>query len=169
MFLPPILTSRVPATVHRGNQDARSVDSRPRCGQLHRTTKQLRGPPWVGPSIKRFDVGGVLLSHTLSSAVPSALEGLASGFGMGPGVPPPPTPPTTLSKYNKPLTEHSCVLRVTQWMRATKCCGQALGLLVPVDSTPHRASIPGLSTPSSLGGLNHARWWETSSWNELPA
>ena len=50
-----------------------------------------------------------------------------------------------------------------------KCCGQALGLLVPVDSTPHRASIPGLSTPWSLGGLNHARWWETSSWNELPA
>ena len=40
-----------------------------------------------GPLINRFDVGGVLLSHTLSSAVPSALEGLASGFGMGPGVP----------------------------------------------------------------------------------
>ena len=34
-----------------------------------------------------FDVGGDLLSHTLASAVPSALEGLASGFGMGPGVP----------------------------------------------------------------------------------
>ena len=31
--------------------------------------------------------GGVLLSHTLAGAVPSALEGLASGFGMGPGVP----------------------------------------------------------------------------------
>lgn len=30
--------------------------------------------------------GGVLLSHTLAGAVPSALEGLASGFGMGPGV-----------------------------------------------------------------------------------
>src|SRR5699024_9716439 len=30
--------------------------------------------------------GGVLLSHTLSSAVPSALGGLASGFGMCPGV-----------------------------------------------------------------------------------
>gem|GEM_PF-6408219 len=26
--------------------------------------------------------GGVLLSHTLPSAVPSALKGLASGFGM---------------------------------------------------------------------------------------
>src|ERR1700754_2778589 len=34
--------------------------------------------------------GGVLLSHTLTNAVPSALEGLASGFGMGPGVSPPP-------------------------------------------------------------------------------
>jgi hypothetical protein len=37
--------------------------------------------------------GGVLLSHTLSGAVPSALEGLASGFGMGPGVSPPLWPP----------------------------------------------------------------------------
>jgi membrane associated rhomboid family serine protease len=37
--------------------------------------------------------GGVLLSHTLSGAVPSALVGLASGFGMGPGVSPPPWPP----------------------------------------------------------------------------
>jgi hypothetical protein len=30
--------------------------------------------------------GGVLLSHPVSGAVPSALGGLASGFGMGPGV-----------------------------------------------------------------------------------
>jgi hypothetical protein len=30
--------------------------------------------------------GGVLLSHTVSGAVPSALKGLTSGFGMGPGV-----------------------------------------------------------------------------------
>lgn len=30
--------------------------------------------------------GGVLLSHTLTGAVPSALKGLASGFGMFPGV-----------------------------------------------------------------------------------
>src|SRR5690606_12658419 len=37
--------------------------------------------------------GGVLLSHTLSGAVPSALEGLASGFGMWPGVSPPLWPP----------------------------------------------------------------------------
>ena len=32
--------------------------------------------------------------------------------------------------------------------------GQALGLLVPVNSTPHRASISGLSTRSSPGSLN---------------
>ena len=32
--------------------------------------------------------GGVLLSHTLSGAVPLAFVGLASGFGMFPGVSP---------------------------------------------------------------------------------
>ena len=32
--------------------------------------------------------GGVLLSHILTNAVPSALWVLASGFGMGPGVSP---------------------------------------------------------------------------------
>ena len=37
--------------------------------------------------------GGVLLSHTLAGAVPSALVGLASGFGMFPGVSPPLWPP----------------------------------------------------------------------------
>ena len=37
--------------------------------------------------------GGVLLSHTVSSAVPSALKGLASGFGMLPGVSPSLWPP----------------------------------------------------------------------------
>ena len=37
--------------------------------------------------------GGDLLSHTLPSAVPSALAGLASGFGMGPGVSLPLWPP----------------------------------------------------------------------------
>ena len=46
------------------------------------------------PSCKEC-VGGVLLSHTLASAVPSALGSLATGFGMGPGGPSPPSPPTT--------------------------------------------------------------------------
>ncbi len=47
-----------------------------------------RGPSHGSP-IRKGCSGGVLLSHTLSSAVPSALAGLASGFGMGPGVSPP--------------------------------------------------------------------------------
>src|SRR5690606_28984183 len=49
------------------------------------------------------------------------------------------------------------------------CGGQALGRLVPVSSTPHRASTSGLSTPSSLGSLTHSRWQETSSRSKLPA
>ena len=33
--------------------------------------------------------GDILLSHTVTSAVPSALEGLTTVFGMGTGVAPP--------------------------------------------------------------------------------
>ena len=41
-----------------------------------------RHPPFFWGGV----FGGVLLSHILAGAVPSALKGLASGFGMGPGV-----------------------------------------------------------------------------------
>ena len=44
----------------------------------------------------QYDSGGVLLSHTIPRAVPSALEGLTTGFGMGPGVSLPPRPPEKL-------------------------------------------------------------------------
>jgi hypothetical protein len=54
--------------------------------------QQKRAPGW-GPFFCGVVFGGVLLSHTLAGAVPSALEGLASGFGMGPGVSPPLWPP----------------------------------------------------------------------------
>ena len=37
--------------------------------------------------------GSVLLSHTVTHVVPSALEGLTSVFGMGTGVAPPLSPP----------------------------------------------------------------------------
>ncbi len=36
--------------------------------------------------VRKF--GGDLLSHTVTSAVPSAQKGLTTGFGMGPGVSP---------------------------------------------------------------------------------
>ena len=45
--------------------------------------------------------GGDLLSHTLSGAVPSALEGLTSLFGMGRGVSPPPLPPQIVRSENR--------------------------------------------------------------------
>ena len=90
-----------------------------------------------------MNVGGDLLSHTLPSAVPSALEGLASGFGMGPGVPHSANTtdntihlsPTHQQQPAGPGVEHTtpthtpnagggqtngCVLRVTQWMRTTR-------------------------------------------------
>jgi hypothetical protein len=54
---------------------------------------EKKGPPGWGPLFLWVVFGGVLLSHTLAGAVPSALEGLASGFGMGPGVSPPLWPP----------------------------------------------------------------------------
>src|SRR5438309_2657678 len=48
--------------------------------------KSKEGQPKIGwPSLEVLS-GGVLLSHTVPRAVPSALKGLASGFGMEPGV-----------------------------------------------------------------------------------
>ena len=45
-----------------------------------------RAPARVLGPFREWLSGGVLLSHPVSRAVPSALRGLASGFGMGPGV-----------------------------------------------------------------------------------
>ena len=55
------------------------------------TEKRTGRPISGGPFLR--SLGSDLLSHSVSGAVPSALEGLTSGFGMGPGVPPPPWPP----------------------------------------------------------------------------
>jgi hypothetical protein len=174
---------------HRGRR------RRPTAAGTQKGRGQVPGCPKANPaptpSPRGLYVGGDLLSHTLPSAVPSALEGLASGFGKGPGVPhsanttdttiqlftchhlchtlhvshdPPATGPGPAKPRGR--AGGGCVLRVTQWMRIPRrtptattgrvSCGQALGLLVPVNSTCHHASIPGLSTPSSLGGLTHA-------------
>ena len=52
--------------------------------------------------VLKFNAGGVLLSHTLPGAVPSAQVGLASGFGKGPGVTPPQKPPTNTTEQHTP-------------------------------------------------------------------
>jgi hypothetical protein len=50
-------------------------------------------PAFVGTSL---NLGNVLLSHTVTHAVPSALKGLTSVFGMGTGVSPSPWSPRNL-------------------------------------------------------------------------
>ena len=58
--------------------------------QSRKPTTDAKEPRPVLPvgALSQCMSGGVLLSHTVTSAVPSALKGLASGFGMGPGVSP---------------------------------------------------------------------------------
>src|SRR5262249_51819883 len=51
--------------------------------------------------------GSDLLSHAVTSAVPSALEGLTSVFGMGTGVAPPATPPGIGRQSNTLILECS--------------------------------------------------------------
>ena len=57
--------------------------------------RQKRGSERVALTPRSWNdlSGGVLLSHPVSGAVPSALRGLASGFGMDPGVSLSPWPP----------------------------------------------------------------------------
>src|SRR3954471_11887417 len=62
-----------------------------RCRQNRWNCRQGPGGCW-GP-VGEWLSGGVLLSHPVSGAVPSALRGLAYGFGMGPGVSLSPWPP----------------------------------------------------------------------------
>ena len=53
-----------------------------------------------------FNLGNVLLSHTVAHAAPSALKGLTSVFGMGTGVSPSPWSPRNLkSKIRNPSIE----------------------------------------------------------------
>lgn len=67
--------------------------------------------------------GGVLLSHTLSGAVPSPCQVLASGFGMGPGVSPGPWPPQIFNCPSPPFLGVRVVwLFGDRWVDATRVC-----------------------------------------------
>ena len=83
--------------------EARNRPSRPGTGKAFRPpgeglrpagrhNKQKRGFPerYAQREPPTKECGGALLSHTLSSAVPSPCQALASGFGKGPGVSPGP-------------------------------------------------------------------------------
>jgi hypothetical protein len=51
--------------------------------------------PILSDGLFIFNLGNVLLSHTVAHAVPSALKGLTSVFGMGTGISPSPWSPRT--------------------------------------------------------------------------
>jgi hypothetical protein len=136
-----------------------STHSRPRFTHDKRLRAALSGGP---QPVLVF--GGVLLSHTVSGAVPSALEGLASGFGMLPGVSPSLWPPK-LYGHDK-HGQGVCLSGVAQWMRVR---GRPLaGCVACLWSSPRPIStgqlepITGLPLPAYqpsglAGGLNPQR------------
>ena len=76
---------------HRARtRDSSRRDRRPASKlRLMKSSPDTRqGPPRDGVALVERMSGGVLLSHAVPRAVPSALKGLASGFGMEPGVSP---------------------------------------------------------------------------------
>ena len=124
--------------------------------------------------------GDVLLSHTLSGAVPSPCKALASGFGMGPGVSPWLWSPQIFNLSpprrgdggmwrfgNRTMDANSfrgpngCSLPGEQAegrntgnaKNNMACCVIAFPPLVPVSSTPCGASTSGLSTTCSAWGV----------------
>jgi hypothetical protein len=109
--------------------------------------------------------GGVLLSHDLAVAVPSALEGLASGFGMGPGVSPPLWPP----EHRTTPTTNSCgvVWGCSVWTRARfslEACLVSLGAVWAVVvcwASPRPISTSPLNTLRCVHvwPINPLVWW----------
>ena len=80
---------------------------------------------WERAGMKKV-FGGVLLSHTASRAVPSALKSLTSVFGMGTGVASSPSPPKNrLCK----LTAQSGMSNFSSIYLCQLFCGQAARLI----------------------------------------
>lgn len=86
--------SKSEQAVSRGRGTTAGPEFRTRCRPLVVCVRK-RGPAlWCGAWLVLSGLcGGVLLSHPLAWAVPSACGGLTSGFGMGPGVSLQPWPP----------------------------------------------------------------------------
>ena len=139
--------------------------------------------------IKFLCVGGVLLSHNPTIAVPSAQSNLATGIGTGPGVPLTLTPPT--QTHSTTTTLMGCVVSNTVQQTQTRQssifaathiipgaintahfslpthnkCVFCVGVLVPV-TLQHVTMLTALAyQPHHLQGTST----ETSSQNRLPA
>ena len=96
---PPVHSPARPRAGRAGLPQASRPSVHTSRGPMSRFHKGLRGKKKTAPRYHKgplhFNPGGDLLSHPVSRAVPSALEGLTSLFGMGRGVSPPPMPPET--------------------------------------------------------------------------
>ncbi len=82
-----------------------------------RETRQGKEPPNKKPPLAREGVsfiypGGALLSHTVTRAVPSALESLTSVFEMGTGGASPLKPPENLLSMSPTTTYHECLRKL---------------------------------------------------------
>ena len=127
------------------------------------------------PTYEDRSVGGVLLSHNPTIAVPSAQSNLATGIGTGPGVPLTLKPPTQTSKQQPPLWGVLCQTLYNKHKHNNllllflrQPCSQQHIFSSPTHTkcflcrcistshltTRHHAHSPGLSTPSSSGNLN---------------
>jgi hypothetical protein len=100
--------------------------------------------------------GSDLLSHTVSRAVPSALEVLTTEFGMGSGVAPPVWLPRNGKRINASMYNYKTSFRTRgpyngPWPSRKKKMVKPHGRLVPVSSTHCCASTPGL-LPRGLRG-----------------
>ena len=126
-----------------------------------------KGGPLGGPPPFSCGVGGgVLLSHTLAGAVPSALAVLASGFGKErSGRVPAAMTAATRSRAATPLPRGGCGVRVSHSGRESPSPQRMerkdsvrvglVGPLVPVGFTPLRGVHVRSINPVVFGGPSH--------------
>ena len=136
--------------------------------------------------IKFWCVGGVLLSHNPTIAVPSAQSSLATGIGTGPGVPSTLKPPTQTHETNHPKRV-CCVKHCTTNTNTILFSIFAANILFPAQSifmSPTHSKRGFLCRCISTSHLQHVTMLtalayqphhlqgtsiETSSQNRLPA
>ncbi len=82
----PVLQPRSPTSSLNTTQTSEEGRSTISGATLFKTCPAASYSPTRSPA--QYHPGGVLLSHAVPRAVPSALKSLTSGFGMGPGVSP---------------------------------------------------------------------------------